>query len=480
MSLRLIAFDFGSTTSKALVASAAVVKNAVTGRTEIRNLKTLSRSEPVFTPFQGEEIDESRLLELVDTWLTAERAIDKMTTVAGGVIITGLAAKKRNAKVIADTIRKRIGDAVVAVADDPSKESWLAFMGSCASLSEAHPQTPFVNMDIGGGTTNLAQAINSSVLATGSLWIGARHFQFVPGSYRLREISAYGKQVLHYLKINAEVNYEMDAAEIAKIVAFYVNVLEQAATGKLRTQTRFVEQLHFRFSAKGLMPVITFSGGVGELVYRLHRGELLPTTPYGDLGVDLARGIVASPLLSCHLATFLPANLGRATVSGLAFYGVEASGATVYLPNRDILPLRDLPLLGKISNKTKIGELEQLIARALSFTAGACLRADCEPDSLDDLRLLAGKVAAALKSCSKSSRNGYATGAPLIIFLAQNLGKTFGQYATEWGRLPVNLVVIDEIESSVVDQKACFASVFPCRSDNMLVSFYGGLNGGLN
>ena len=63
------------------------------------------------------------------------------------------------------------------------------------------------------------------------------------------------------------------------------------------------------------MPVVTFSGGVGELIYQQVAGEGLPTTTYfGDLGIDLARRIIASPLLAANLEQFVPENRGRATV----------------------------------------------------------------------------------------------------------------------------------------------------------------------
>ena len=53
-------------------------------------------------------------------------------------------------------------------------------MGNCQSLSRSHPQMPFVNLDIGGGTTNLAVGIDGRVVGTGCLMVGARHFQFNP------------------------------------------------------------------------------------------------------------------------------------------------------------------------------------------------------------------------------------------------------------------------------------------------------------
>ena len=180
--IRLVALDFGTTTSKAVEASAELIRNAVTGRSELRAIGPMVRFEPVFTPFDGDRIDQVRLECFVDQWLAQKRSENTV----GGVIITGLAAKKENANAIAMAVRSRIGGAVVALADDPSQESWLAFMGSCAGLSRAHPERPFINLDIGGGTTNIAFAINGSVLSTGGLWIGARHLHFPrPGVYRL-------------------------------------------------------------------------------------------------------------------------------------------------------------------------------------------------------------------------------------------------------------------------------------------------------
>jgi ethanolamine utilization protein EutA len=481
MPIRLIAFDFGSTTSKALEASARLVRNFVTGRTEIQEVKTISRSEPVFTPFAGDRLDEARISELVDHWLAEGGSGKSAETIAGGVIVTGLAAKKENARSIAQAVRRRIGDAVIAVADDPGQESWLAFMGSCAALSGAHPEKLFINLDIGGGTTNLALGANKTVHATGSLWVGARHFRFEPGSYRLTGLSEYGEKLLRRLGMDKAAGSELKPQEVNALVDFYTSALEGAVAakdpeGKARN-TRFVEQLRFPRLPKGANPILTFSGGVGELVYRLAQGEAFPTTPYGDLGVDLAAAILRSPLLARDLASFVPLHRGRATVCGLAFHGVEASGSTVFLPDRGLLPLRDLPLLGRISERTLQTKVNALIARARTFHGGSCLHVALESDSLDGLKSLAGKIVAALR------KNSFPKGIPLIIFTPQNLGKTLGHYATDWGRIPADLIVIDEIENDAIDKKAYFASIHRSAGDkegrreqNLLVSFYGGMD----
>jgi len=60
--------------------------------------------------------------------------------------------------IVMDAVRRRLGDAFIATADDPCLEAWLAFHGSCAALSRAQPHTPILNLDIGGGTTTRPSA----------------------------------------------------------------------------------------------------------------------------------------------------------------------------------------------------------------------------------------------------------------------------------------------------------------------------------
>ena len=120
---------------------------------------------------------------------------------AGGALVTGLAAQRTNAAEITRLIEARVADSLVATADDPRLESWLAFMGNCHALSRAHPRTPIVNLDIGGGTTNLAWGQDGQVVSTGCLFVGARHFQFKPGGYQLTDLSQYGAALLDELQI---------------------------------------------------------------------------------------------------------------------------------------------------------------------------------------------------------------------------------------------------------------------------------------
>ena len=171
-----------------------------------------------FTPFTNNLIDEQILAGHLDRWLR-ESGVTPGTFTSGGVIITGLAAQKANVAAIEALVKQRVGDALFAVAEDPCLESWLAFMGSCLALSWAEPEAHFLNLDIGGGTTNLAMGINGEVLRCGGLYAGARHFQFVPGTYRITGLSSYAVRLLKDLATRArddEAYLEQQARERAR------------------------------------------------------------------------------------------------------------------------------------------------------------------------------------------------------------------------------------------------------------------------
>src|SRR6476620_11025085 len=100
----------------------------------------------VFTPMlDGDRLDLTAVDRLLDGWLEAGR-VQPSELFGGGALLTGLTAQKENAAALVALIRRRLGDALVATADDPCLESWLAFMGSCAELSRSHPDVAFLNL----------------------------------------------------------------------------------------------------------------------------------------------------------------------------------------------------------------------------------------------------------------------------------------------------------------------------------------------
>jgi ethanolamine utilization protein EutA len=473
LTVTLFGLDVGSTTTSLLVASGRFVRNCVTGRNELGEVSPIWQPEPAFTPFRGDLVDIPALERQVDTWL-ADGQIDPISITSGGALITGLAARTANSQAITIFVRRRFHDAVVAAADDPCLESWLAFMGNALELSRAEPKRPFINLDIGGGTTNLAWGLAGEVKTCGCYYVGARHVQVEPGTYRLRALSSFARHLFQEFRVAAEIGDELPPDDLARLLEFYVDILERAVTDRQVASSSDCARLHcqvvFRPPDRSTPttaedePIITVSGGVGELAYRMARGESVPgTTAFGDLGIDLARRICRSPILSRNLASHIPSGLGRATVHGLTKHSTEISGATLFLPHPDVLPLTDLPILGQFSPESSDRELADLLDLAQRSATGACLRLEFEDVRAATLKTLGERLASLL------GRISFPNGRPLVLLTPGNIGKTLGNYATRWGKLASYLIVIDEVPR----RAAHFATIGRLRDGLVPVAFHG-------
>ncbi|MGI2029422.1 ethanolamine ammonia-lyase reactivating factor EutA [Endozoicomonas acroporae] len=96
----MIGLDFGSTTSRAMIASAYLERNPITERMELGKPELIYRSDAILTPFEEGELCTEAINNCLEQWL-AESGIDCDQLFSGGVIITGLAAEKQNALAIA-------------------------------------------------------------------------------------------------------------------------------------------------------------------------------------------------------------------------------------------------------------------------------------------------------------------------------------------------------------------------------------------
>lgn len=468
----LLGLDFGSTTSSALIARSYILSNSITGNMELGDIKIIFRSEIAFTPYTEDRIDEAKVDDLLNQWFT-KSGFEPTSFFAGGVIITGLAARQKNAETLAALVEKRVGEILVATADDPNLESWLAFMGSCSALSRYNHTLPIVNLDIGGGTTNPALGLNSNITHTGCYFIGARHIQFEPGTYKILALTNEAKALFTKLNIHKKVYDTLSDFELKAYLNFYIEALENIAQGKSeffqKNNVQPLEQVPFAYQTN--TPVaITFSGGVGELVYQAIAGEALPsTTFYGDLGIDLAKAILASTILSRSLNSIIPENRGRATVYGLALHSTEISGNTLYLPKPDILPLRHLPIVAQLSGDISKAELQQALELVCQHPKGASLQIMIansnayQNNRLNLIRTLGQSFIDILQILNPPKP------LPIVLLVDCNIGKSLGAYATNWGQFPVNLIIIDE----VMIRDASFVNINKLHQQVVPVSFYG-------
>ena len=465
-SVLLLGLDIGSTTSAVLIAKARLERGSQGTVLRCRADDVVYRPAPDFTPMTHDGLDEQALGVLLDRWLS-ESGIVVDEVFAGGALVTGLAAQAGNIDRVERLVTERLGEQLVANASDPTLESWLAFMGSCALLSRATPEAAVINLDIGGGTTNPAWGRNGAVQATGCCAIGARHLQFEPGTYHLRAVSPVGLRLLDSLGLTKRPGETLTHAEVAQVVNFQVAALESLVTvGQIQAELRWLEDIPFEPQPAGPR-IVTFSGGIGELIYAHAKGEPWPgTTCFGDLGVDLARAIVDSPVLSVDIYTHIPEQQGRATVTGLALNSSEISGASLYLPDASRLPLRNLPVIGQLHAAMPDAALAALLTLARGCQSGVCYQlafADNDNPGAEAIRAFGLRLAAAIQGA------GLDPALPLVFLLQVNAGKALGNYISDWGQTAQRLLVIDEVPV----RDARFVNIGRSRSGVVPVTFYG-------
>jgi ethanolamine utilization protein EutA len=437
--VKLVGLDCGSTTSCLVVASGQLTTGAL-GRVDVTGLEECFRSELVFTPLSNDRIDTARLAAYLDAWLESA-GVAPQEILGGGALITGLAAQRENASAVSAMLLQRLANTVIAAADAPRLESWLAFMGNCHELSQAHPDTPILNIDLGGGTANLALGLNGQVLATGWLFVGARHFRFEPGSYRLLEMSPLAQSLLEALSIRRSIGDELSDRGVAAVVDFYVARLVEAIEGRMPLDEIAIRHVQADIALPhidGERLAITLSGGVGQLVYQMRQEQAdFARTEFGDLGGELARGILECDAI-CKRLTLVPRGLGRATVLGLLRHSTELSGSTLYLPHPERLPLENVPIVGQLDEHSSSDQIVPLLELVAAAGHAAAIQVDL-PQDLSAVRQVGELMATALAS------HPLPDGLTLVLLLESNLGKTLGNYVTRWGKLEVDLIVIDEV-----------------------------------
>ena len=464
--VRLVGLDFGTTTSGCVIASANVTHNAVSGHRELTAIREDFRSDLIFTPFLEQGLDSAKLKRQVDDWLAAGK-IQSGEIFGGGALLTGLAAREANAAVLVEIVRSRLGDALVATADDPCLEAWLAFQASAAGLSKSHPDRWVINFDVGGGTTNIAVGKAGDVLRTGSLFVGARHVQFVPGTYRILRLSDFARGLFTHLGIARGPGDVLDAAEVEAILDFYLTLLDGTVTGNQKAFAQSIARQHQQISLEPLPevrdPIVTVSGGVGELVYGHFAGKSLPSiTFFGDLGIDLAKRLLDSPRWSAYFAEYQPACAGRATVYGLLLHTTQISGSTLFLPDPAMLPLRSLPILGRVEVNSTDGQIRDILQLVARSPLGGCVQVIAGGRAAE-VAGLGERIAIALAAI------GFPRERPLVLLVEENVGKALGQYVSRWGSTPLRLMVLDEIAI----REARYVQIGGLHDQIVPVSFYG-------
>lgn len=362
--LLTVGIDLGTSTTQ-LVLSELTVENFASAftvpRISISDKKVIYRSDIIFTPLLNQsEIDAEPIKAFVAEQYR-QAGIHKQDIQMGAVIITGETARKSNANNVLRALSGYAGDFVVATAG-PDLESIIAGKGAGAQTYSETKRKPVVNLDIGGGTTNLAVFKDGEVIDTACFDIGGRLIK-LDQQQKITYIAPKIQEIINKKGLTLHLGDQATEQNLLPIISELVAVLENSIG--LGTQSPFYQLLVTNHPLrKGEeLPIVTFSGGVADCLNTTSTNLF----KYGDIGLLLGKYLRKSLIFS-EKEVLESAETIRATVVGAGSHTAEISGSTIAY-REQILPVKNIPIL-KLAQEDEtltVTELGQRIQENLNW-----------------------------------------------------------------------------------------------------------------
>ena len=433
--LTSVGVDIGSSTSHLLVST--ITLERLDTRYVVTNRAVRFASEILLTPYaEGNTIDAKALGAFIARqYAAAGIAPEEIDT--GALILTGVAARRANARSIGEIFAAEVGRFVAVSAGD-SLEALMAAHGSGAVAMSA-VGGPVLNIDVGGGTTKIALCRDGEIVARTAVDAGARLVVF-DGAGVIRQTERFAARHLAAAGLAAGRGDRLGADARRRLAREMAETILAAARG---ADTGAFQRLP-PLAAADVAARIVFSGGVSEFL----SGQRQDT---GDLGTELAVELAA---LTAG-ADVLPARQGiRATVVGASQYTVQVSGSTIFLDPDDALPLRNVAVIAPklaLGETIDAGAVRAEIAEALArldLAEGSAPVAVAVPwvgsASYARLAALARGLVAGLRPVLDA-------GHPLVLVTDSDIGGLIGMQCRSEEDVPGAIVSIDGIALSEFD-----------------------------
>jgi ethanolamine utilization protein EutA len=445
--LKTVGIDIGSSTSHLLFAKVVLQRQTqgLSSRFVVVDRQVTWRSDVMLTPFlRDDTIDASALGQFIAT--SYERAgLKKGDVDSGAVILTGEAIKRKNARAIDELFAEEAGKFVCATAGH-KLECLLAAHGSGAVQLSKDRDTSVLHVDIGGGTTKLALIDKGVVLGVAAFAVGGRCIASdASGAYTRVDDSAVAVAKELGLDISPQSLARPDVRErvagrLAKIAADYVLDHPRDPLGESFLLT---DPLPRAVSPS----LLTFSGGVSEYIFGREPRE------FGDIARPLATALVE--LLGVRKAprSVDPGQGIRATVIGASQFTVQVSGKTVFLPDPDLLPVHNVPVVQVSLDLGDTIDVDETAAR---------LRAGMSKMDLDPAARLAiaftwtgdpefSRLEAMGKAILAALGDGASSANLLLLMIDGDVGKTLGRLLAYELDLKRPLISIDGVQLKELD-----------------------------
>lgn len=338
-----IGIDIGTSTLQ-IIFSELIIENTAAAYLlpdfKITDKRVIYSSPIYFTPLKNvSELDLIKIRQIITEEFINSKL--KQTDIAtGAIIITGEAANKENADEAARQLAEFAGDFVVAVAG-PDLEAQLAGFGSGAVQLAVEKKAIVANLDIGGGTTNVAVFREDELLDLYGLHIGGRLIRF-NSENNVVYVSEKLQPLLDEMGLTFELYEKFDEKKIQLLCKAMAKLLCSVLLGKELSEKESKLQIyHGNKSVK--LDFCTISGGVGKLVNKTQEEFLHNTIPFGDIGYYLASAI-KEVFKENNISLLIPKETIRATVIGAGAHSMRLSGSTIYC-DTELLPLKNVPVV---------------------------------------------------------------------------------------------------------------------------------------
>lgn len=432
--------DIGTSTTQ-LVFSRMILQNTG-GFGRIPQIKVVSKeviyeSEIYFTPLSSrEEIDGERVHEIIkkEYEKAGVRPADLAT---GAVIITGETSRKRNAESVVRAIADVAGEFVVATAG-ADLESVLAGKGAGAADLSQKTGKRVVNLDIGGGTTNICVFEDGNMVDTACLDIGGRLIRVKDG--RVIYMAPKLQWLCGRLEIDLAEGGTAEPEKLRRLTAAMAELLAEAVHLAPEAAELSYMQTNHLLADSTPPDIVMFSGGVAACF-----GEEEGLFRYGDIGILLAQAIRKNEAFRRAAVTDARETM-RATVIGAGNYSMNISGSTIEYTTKPF-PLKNIPVVKLLlEREEEIEKLPENMHRALQL-----YREDQEKDRQVALAMKGLKCPtfAQVQRIAELIADQYVRecgmGRHLILVLEEDIGKAIGQALHHRLKEKCSVICIDGI-----------------------------------
>lgn len=445
-----VGIDLGTSTTKLIVSRLRLGRTSSSfslPRYQIVERQLLYASPIYATPLkQFDEIDAAAVSRIIQQ--EYEKAKIRLSDIqSGAVIITGETATKKNAEQIVHFLAERAGDFVVATAG-ADLEAVLAGKGSGAEARSMQMKGVIANVDVGGGTANVAFFQRGKIIGTVTFHIGGRLLRLAANGeiqYVSPHIQSWLKEKGKQIAETQQITYaklQHIAREMARSLFDYLSGIEKDSSHRLLLAGA-------AFDKVPAIDEVIISGGIGRLMEEPYPQTIEEVSVYGDFGPLLAHGLKEV----CRLYPFqtIPAEQTvRATVIGAGMQSTEISGSTVFI-NPKRLPLRNLPIVklelhpedlqSADSLRKKITAVMELGGKLFDSKAAhpfGIVLTGFDYCSYSSLQLLAGELAAGYK-------RGFPASNLLVVISENDMAKALGQSLSIRCQGKPDVICIDQI-----------------------------------